>query len=439
MDFVSLNLAVLNQPSGFWQTILNAFKGALGTYMLAVILLAVIVRILFSLVDIINKKVTMKTNVINEKMRPEMEAIQKKYAGDKVVMQQKMNELQKKYGVSMAAGCLPMLITMVLQFTVFLTLWSALQSVANFNIAEKYENMKNVYANVIVLNEQAELQKAITEAGENYTLTATPDLENKTLTIVLETNEGKTPFEFDINENLTNQEMSNLLKKYVITPQEETPSVEGQTEEETPQEPVEEIEYVETGFNEIFKKLAEETAEKYYLDNQEGFLWIKNVYKSESPTSPLFTKNEIKNYLSGFYSEDEKTLEAKEDYEGLIFDYVVTAGIGQRDLGCNGYYILTIIAVLSSFLSLWLSNKLMGNKNNPQGQSKLMYFIMPIIFGIFTFMYTSLFAIYIIVGQLVMMALTPFTTWVVKKWNKHDENKKKEKDVIEVDYRRKDI
>ena len=83
----------------------------------------------------------------------------------------------------------------------------------------------------------------------------------------------------------------------------------------------------------------------------------------------------------------------------------------------------------------------MKNKNQPapQKQSKVMYFVMPIVFGLFTFMYTSLFAIYIIVGQLVMIALTPLTTWVVKKWVSSDDKKKKEKDVIEVDYRRKDM
>lgn len=120
---------------------------------------------------------------------------------------------------------------------------------------------------------------------------------------------------------------------------------------------------------------------------------------------------------------------------------MVTAGIGQRDLGENGYYILTILAVVISFLSMWLSNRLMRgkDKNNTQKQSKLMYFIMPIIFGIFTFMYTSLFAIYIIVGQLVMMALSPLVTLIVRKWIEHDSKKKKDKDVIEIDYRRKDI
>ena len=68
-----------------------------------------------------------------------------------------------------------------------------------------------------------------------------------------------------------------------------------------------------------------------------------------------------------------------------------------------------------------------------------MYFVMPLIIGIFTFMYTSLFAVYLIVGQLMMIILTPLTTFVVKKWNDLDTKRKKKKTEVVVDYRRKEL
>ena len=463
MDFISTALVTISQPTGFWETILNAFKSATGTYIMAVILLALIVRILFSLVDIINKKVNMKNMDINAKMRPELEAIQKRYGHDQRLLQQKTNEIYKKYQFSMMSSCLPMLLTMILQFTVFLTLWNSLQAVSNYNIVNQYENMKNLYANVIVLNEEEGLKSKLYDlAGQDYQLDAEIDFENNKLKITInQTDVAPQVFEFNYVNTWTNQDIFELLQKYVNVPQEETPTdPETPSEttafadeggEETPTPP--EIEYVDTGFNELFKTLAEQTVEDYYVDTQEGFLWIKNIYKAESPTSPLFTKSEITNYLSKYYTDEEKATEEANDYEGQIFDYVV-AGIDTKALGVNGYYILTIIAVVTSFLSLWLSNKLMKNKKNPvspqnpggigaaanssAGGSKLMYFIMPVIIGIFTFMYTSLFAIYLIVGQLVMMLLTPLTTWIVRKWLEAESKKQKEKDVIEVDYRRKD-
>lgn len=463
MDFISTALVTISQPTGFWETILNAFKSATGTYIMAVILLALIVRILFSLVDIINKKVNMKNMDINAKMRPELEAIQKKYGHDQRILQQKTNEIYKKYQFSMMSSCLPMLITMILQFTVFLTLWNSLQAVSNYNIVNQYENMKNLYANVIVLNEEEGLKRELTDlAGQEYQLDAEIDFENNKLKITInQTEVAPQVFEFNYVSTWTNQDIFELLKRYVNLPQEETPTdTENPTddttqteegEEQTPTTP--EIEYVDTGFNDLFKTLAEQTVEDYYIDTQEGFLWIKNIYKAESPTSPLFTKSEITSYLSRYYTDEEQATEEANDYEGQIFDYVV-AGIDTQSLGVNGYYILTIIAVVTSFLSLWLSNKLMKNKKNPvspqnpggigaaansgAGSSKLMYFIMPVIIGIFTFMYTSLFAIYLIVGQLVTMLLTPLTTLIVRKWLEAESKKQKEKDVIEVDYRRKD-
>ena len=132
----SLMLIVLNEPTGMWESILNAFKGAMGSYILAVILLAVIVRVIFSVVDIVNKRFTMKNAQINEKMKPELEAVQKKYGHDKQLLQQKQSEIYKKYQFNMVGSCLPMLVAMILQLVVFLTLWTGLQNVSNYNIAK---------------------------------------------------------------------------------------------------------------------------------------------------------------------------------------------------------------------------------------------------------------------------------------------------------------
>ena len=413
MDFVSTSLITLNQPKGMWEAILNAFKGGLGSYMYAVILIAVLVRIVFSLVDIINKKVTMKNSGLMAKMKPELDAIQKKYGYDQKLMSQKQNEIYRKYQFNMMSTCLPMLITMALQFTVFLTLWTSLQNVANYNIVKKYEDMKNIYANVVALNE-----KTITFAdGDEVKI----ELNENKLVFVNETQ--NTTEEFEVQNDFTNESVYNMIHKYVDEGTTENPNTE----------------YVGTELSKKLVTIAQNMAEENYLENQESFLWIKNIYKAESPTSPLFTEKEVKNYLSKFYSKEEKAIEKEKDYEGKIFNFVVTNGIGQKKLGSNGYYILTVLAVVVSFLSIWLSNKMMKGVGTAQNQSKIMYIIMPVLMGIFTFMYTSLFAVYIIVGQLMMMILTPLTTIIVKKWLAHDTAKQKEKTEVVVDYRRKDM
>ena len=468
MDFVSTLLTTLTPPKGMWESILSAFKNGTGSYVWAVILIALIVRVVFSVVDVVNKKITMKNTAIQEKMKPELEAIQKKYGHDKTLMQQKQNEVYRKYQFNMMGSCFPMLIMTILQLVVFMTLWTGLQSVANYNIAEKYNNMKSVYTSVITLNEDDDFKNFVVDYyqdGDSISAALSTNEEGvQILKVEISNPDDNAP---DVREfalaktELSNKEIYELLLKYVIVPEAETTdpadpdapaegetivgleeeSGEGDGEQQTPPATEPTITYVDTGINNVVKVLAESISSQYYLDNQEGFLWIDNVYKPDAPQTSLFTEREIKRYMSGFYTEEEKALEKEHDYEGKIFNYVVNEGVGKQNLGKNGYYILTIIAAAASFLSMWLSNKLM-NKNKPvdptQKKFKMTYFIMPVIFAIFTMSYTSLFAIYIISGQLVMIGLTPLTTWITQKWTQASEKKKKEKDVIVVDYRRKD-
>ena len=443
MAFVNSALVILNQPTGFWESILNAFKGATGTYILAVILLAVILRLLFSLVDVINKRLTAKNTAIQTKMNPELEAVKKKYANDPKMLQQKQSEIYKKYQFNMMGSCLPMLIVMILQFTVFLTLWNSLQAVSNYNIANQYQEMKNIYASVLAINEitveegELSVEKLYNEEGLTKISIKILDGKEKSLEITCSNEEtGETKQRTAEYKKLKNKEIYRLATLY------------GGLEEPKKEEPEDEVtakEVTLTEFQTVIKELAEEMVKDYYLETQEGFLWIKNIYKAESPASPTITLDDVRKNLPKYYSEeeakDENELDVNEnkmDYEGKLFPAVV-AKIDQTNVH-NGYYILTIIAVLTSVLSLWLSNFLMRNKNAPaQKQPWLMYVIMPLIMGIFTFTYTSLFAIYIIVGQLMMLLLTPLTTLVVKKWNKVSDDKKKDKNIIEVDYRRKDF
>ena len=352
----------------------------------------------------------------------------------------------------MVGTCLPMLLMVVLQMVVFLTLWTGLQNVSNYNIARQYENTKTVYYNVLLLNENDNFVSFYNSNlegltyGEDYNVNATIDLDKKQMTLDFylienpseiiytirpadDTVENMVNFNDDPNVN-ANEEIFDIIDRYAneYVDDAESNSVSMQREL--------------SGMELNIKAMAEEITADYYIDNLQSFLWIKNIYKAESPTtSPVFDKSEITNYLNNYYSEAEREIEDQYDYEGQIFDYVV-AGLNERDLGANGYYILVILAVVTSFLSIFINNKLMKKGSGTQQPGgKAMYFIMPIILGIFTLMYTSLFAIYIIIGQIVTMIFSPITNLIVKKWvdksgKKQDE---KRKEVIDVDYRRKDM
>lgn len=437
-------MTILTEPHGMWESILGAFKGAMGSYILAVILLAVIVRVVFAVVDVVNKRFTTKNMQINQKMQPELEAIQKKYGHDKVLLQKKQQEIYKKYQFNMVSSCLPMLVAMILQLVVFLTLWTGLQNVSYYNIAKSYENTKTVYYNVLLLNENTELKTKVEEflasdkEVDYSNFLVEIDLENLNMSVQFKDENGTEIY----NENITiiptsgeeegdkgvsNKEVFEVIERYAM--------------DKTIVSPLSAEEGKLSEYNLVIKNLAEEVTADFYTENLESFLWIKNIYKAESPaTTPVFDKSEIVSYLQRYYNDAEKEAEEIHDYEGQIFDCVVE-GLNRRDLGANGYYILVILAVATSFLSIFINNKLTKKTTGTQSGGKMMYFIMPLILGLFTLMYTSLFAIYIIVGQIVMIALSPLTNLIVKKWIEASDRKKEKKkqEVIDVDYRRKDM
>ena len=108
----------------FFGNILNWFNSWTGNYMLALLLFALLVKILLLPLSIMQQKNQIK----GAKLRPKMMLIEKKYAGrnDQVTLQKKqaeMMELQKKEGYSAFSGCLPLLI----QFPIIIILYRVIQ------------------------------------------------------------------------------------------------------------------------------------------------------------------------------------------------------------------------------------------------------------------------------------------------------------------------
>ena len=102
MDF----FGILATPLGW---ILTWLYDMVGNYAIALIILTVIVKLcLYPFY----KKQILSTAGMSE-MGPKLQAIQRQYADDKEMMNQKMTELYKEEGVNPMAGCLPMIIQMI--------------------------------------------------------------------------------------------------------------------------------------------------------------------------------------------------------------------------------------------------------------------------------------------------------------------------------------
>lgn len=99
----------------------------IGDYGLAIVVLTIIVKLCLYPVYAKQIKSTMKMS----EFQPKIQEIQQKYAKDKALMNEKINELYKKEGASMYGGCLPMIVQMFIIMGLFALLRTPLQYISS--------------------------------------------------------------------------------------------------------------------------------------------------------------------------------------------------------------------------------------------------------------------------------------------------------------------
>ena len=107
----------------FFQSILVTINNLVGNHGLAVILFTILVRMVLLPFDYKSRKSMRRM----EKINPQLQALQKKYANDKEKLQKKQAELYKKESINPLGSCLPML----LSFPILIVMYGAMRNVAN--------------------------------------------------------------------------------------------------------------------------------------------------------------------------------------------------------------------------------------------------------------------------------------------------------------------
>ena len=102
----------IKKPFGW---ILNLFYEFTGSYGWALILFAILVRLVLLPATAKSKKSTMKMS----RIQPQVQFLQKKYANDQQKQAQAIRELYQAENVSMGAGCLWSLIPLLLLFPLY--------------------------------------------------------------------------------------------------------------------------------------------------------------------------------------------------------------------------------------------------------------------------------------------------------------------------------
>ncbi|PWM73603.1 MAG: hypothetical protein DBX59_04665 [Bacillota bacterium] len=424
-----------------------AFINLFPTIVLGVVMFTLALKLVTFPLDFYSRASMRRNSLKMEQMRPELEKLQKQYADDKQTYQMKMAALYKKEGYSMFGACLPSIVTLVF-FIIVLNAFNAYS--IHQNVKYLY-NMNTAFNSVVddglldvegyishdggkVIIDDAAIYDAAKEqnGGEigsetivlttdpalhvTYEFYAQPDSENVGK-VTYFTEGGYIRFPRHIRQNedgsyyyLMSKDFSLVLENFKTAG---LKNDAGQTfSEYYDAAKAENAELTEEAAVELFFKDVQQTrAAEKYREEEESFLWIKNIWMPDTP----FQHPVYKDYTT--FNQKYKLEQYAPDsgqYEDL------TAKLSQEKDEANGYFILVILTAGSSLLMQWIMSR--GQKAQMELQSvdgqgmmtqKMMMWMMPIMMGIFAFMYTAAFSVYIIMSSVTSMLTTLLINKVV--------------------------
>ena len=341
-----------------------------GLIAVGIILFTLVLKVLPLPLDIYSRAATKKNALKMEKMRPQLEKLQKQYANNKQLYTQKMMALYKKEGYSTFAACLPTLFTLVF-FIIVITAF----------------NKYSTYANLNTFNEMAKAYNA----GIVEQVNETDDLEIVLNDEVITGYKAGATVRFKTDSTLTDDEKNALSEK-------------------------------------IVKAAQDKAADCYFEESKKmKFIWVKNIWIPDLPWKKAFVSesdyNSLFTYSKGMFKRAtiDSDIKGKENYELLTGSDKLKDDKNQP----NGYLGLVIISIASMLVQQIIMTKSqkaqmeLQSVDGANGQAattaKMMTWMMPIMFGVFSFMYSGAFSLYLIISTLFSLATTTIINLIVEK------------------------
>lgn len=402
-----------------------------------IILFTLVLKVITLPLDIYSKAKMRKNNLKMEKMRPQLEKLQKQYQNDQSTYNQKMMELYKKNGYSMFGACLPMIVTLV----IFMIVLGAFSTYSQFTNVDLYSRMATGYSEAILeyspegYKAEEKLPSAVSEVTEKapqvdgadwlYQIVYTYDDADSLLLV----REQRT---FGSERQLAAAEVAQIdwngegiavSTEYIY----KTETIYGNESKVVTAEDGKDVtigqllERFSENFDregaagEVIRQIGRNGAEQAYGEHRMSFLWVKNIWLSDtSYTHPVQYEKEIGS--QDIYNE-------------------ITYNLADEKNAANGYYILIVISIGTMFLSQFIMSKSQKAQNdlqtaNGQGAKtqKMMMIIMPVIFGIFSFMYSAAFSIYMVTSNVFGILSTLLINFFIdRKFKKLEEQEIQEK------------
>lgn len=169
---------------------------------------------------------------------------------------------------------------------------------------------------------------------------------------------------------------------------------------------------------EFLSSVGSYRAAETFKNNGAKFLWVKNIWVTDSPTKHPVEK-EWKSFQStyGYKGDDVIDIEAENGgYTKLI------AELTDEISAPNGYFILVALTALSSLLMQFVmgkSQKAQMELQTVDGQGaqtqKIMTWMMPIMMAVFAFIYTAAFSLYIIISSVISLLTTLLINFIADR------------------------
>lgn len=184
----------------------QAIIEGIGIIGLGIIVFTIVLKCITLPFDIYQRVNMRKQNLVMREMQPELEKLQKQYANDKNMYNQKMMELYKKNGYSMLGACLPMIISLVILIVAF----QGFRAYSQFANLAMYERMSRVYSEEVLQYAPAEMDFG---EGRNYFVLAGENEEENLKEGKILWSDGRNIPGGDIDESLKN----NYYRLYLST------------------------------------------------------------------------------------------------------------------------------------------------------------------------------------------------------------------------------
>ena len=436
MEFLSL---LADQSITLWGQTYNIYLNwigkiilwlieSIGSVGLGVIVFSLALKVIVMPFDVSQRITMRKQNVTMKENQEKMAKLQKQYANNKELYNQKVMEMYKESGFSLFSSCLPMILSMVIFFVAI----NAFNAYSQYAAVENYNMMIGAY-NARIEAYAPDLTEggySISLSGNTVTVKGTGEDDFVYYEVPAPT-EGEATAEYIESASKTyyvdTQKMMASKHKAAIQTILEQKDDQGNAKYDEAQ-----------ACKEYMISLAQDEVLNFYevkISERTKFLWIKNIWMTDAaykhPVSNYSDfESSVKTQKFDVNGKKTQLAEVPTDVYGESAYELVTSKLDKQKSQANGYFVLIVLSVGTILLQQWItmrSQKEQSQYSTVDGQGaqqqKTTMIMMTVMFAFFSFMYSGAFSIYMITSNLTSLASTLVINKIVDKTIEKKEQK----------------